>query len=266
MDLGSPFYIGMLSLLFAVAAALWLLLRKKSRRIQKAAVLCLMVANTLQHFLKSRLYPQYFGLGFSLYSTAYNVCGAMIILAPAAFLWGSRFWKNSLLFLGSAAGLGAIALPFWYFGMPVSQLGWNYGRFYLCHGLLFLSSFLPLALGLHSPKRREFWQVGFGFLLILCLVTVNNVIFMTIGLYPEGAGKPLYDQLLAINPCMLMGPKGDFGWLEALLKLGTPPVLLGDNPSGHYAPILWYALPVYTGITLLALPVFWGIDKHSAGD
>ena len=266
MDLGSPFYIGMLSLLFAVAAVLWWLLRKKNVKLQRGVILGLMLINTLQHFLKYWLYPQYFGLGFSLYSTAYNVCGALIILSPAVFLWGNRFWKNSLLFIGSAAGLGAIALPFWYFGMPVSRLGWNYGRFYLCHGLLFLSSFLPLALGLHRPKRREFWQVGLGFLLILCFVTVNNVIFMTIGLYPEGVGKPLYDQLLAINPCMLMAPKGEFGWLEALLKLGAPPVLLGDNPSGHYAPILWYALPVYAGITLASLPVFWGVDKLSAGD
>lgn len=261
MELGSPFYLAMLFLLLAVTAVLWLLLRKKSSRVRQMTIFVLMIVNALQHFFKPWLYPQYFGTGFSLYCTAYNVCAALIISAPAVFMWGSRFLKNSLLFLGSAAGFGAIAVPFWYFGTPVSQLGWNYGRFYLCHALLFLSCFLPLALGLHRPRRREFWQVGLGFILILCLVTVNNVIFMTVGLFPEGSGKTLYDQLLSINPCMLMGPKEGFEWLTNILQIFSPSVLLGNNPSGRYVPILWYAFPVYLGISLMSYALF-AIIEH----
>ena len=50
--------------------------------------------------------------------------------------------------MGSVAGIAAIALPVWYIGMDVSELGWDYARFYICHALLFITSVLPLLLGL----------------------------------------------------------------------------------------------------------------------
>ena len=79
---------------------------------------------------------------------------------------------------------------------------------------------------------------------------------MTIGLYPEGIGVSLYDQLLQINPCMMMAPKGKITWLVGILKTGSPSAFLGNNPNGRYAPILWYALPVYLGISIAAFAVF----------
>ena len=256
MYFGSLFHLGSVVLVLAVTAAIWLTLRRKSVKVQKTVILCLTVLNTLQHFLKSWIYPQYFGTGFTIYSTAYNVCAALIISAPFIFLWGNRFLKNCLYFIGLPAGIGTILFPFWFFGTPVGELGWHYFRFYLCHALLFITCMLPLILGLYKPRYQEFWQVGLGFLLTLCIVLFNNVIFMTVGLYPEGIGSSLYDQLLRINPCMMMAPKGEFKWLDSILKLAAPSVFLGNNPSGCYAPILWYALPVYLGISMGTFGVF----------
>lgn len=256
MYFGSLFHLGTVFLVLLATVALWWWLRKKNVRIQKTVILCLMMLNTLQHFLKSLIYPQYFGTGFTLYSTAYNVCAVLIISAPVIFLWGNRFWKNFLYFIGLPAGIGTILFPFWFFGTPVRELGWHYFRFYLCHALLLITCVLPLLLGLHKPKYQEFWQVGLGFLLTLCAILLNNVIFMSVGLYPEGIGASLYDQLLQINPCMMMAPKGEFTWLEEILKTGSPSVFLGNNPNGRYAPILWYALPVYLGISFAAFGVF----------
>lgn len=256
MYFGSVFHLGSVALVLAVTAALWLILRKTNIKIQIITILCLMAINVLQHFLKFLLYPQYRGLGFTLYSTAYNVCACLIIASPFVFLWGNHFLKNTVLFIGLSAGIGAVAAPFWFFGTPVRELEWQYYRFYLCHGLLFITSMLPLLLGLHQPRHQDFWQVGLGFILILCVVLINNVIFMTIGLYPEGIGVSLYDQLLQINPCMMMAPKGKITWLVGILKTGSPSAFLGNNPNGRYAPILWYALPVYLGISIAAFAVF----------
>lgn len=260
MYFGSVFHLGSVVLVLAVTAALWLILRKTNIKTQVITILFLMVINVLQHFLKFILYPQYRGLGFTLYSTAYNVCACLIIASPFVFLWGNRFLKNTVFFIGLAAGIGAVAAPFWFFGTPVRELGWQYFRFYLCHGLLFITSILPLLLGLHQPRRQDFWQVGLGFLLILCVVLLNNVIFMTVGLYPEGDGQTLYEQLVSINPCMMMEPKENMAWLNRILELFSPPFFLGQNPYGRYAPILWYAMPVYLGISLAAYVLFSLLD------
>ena len=263
MYFGSPLYLASILLLVSVTAILWVVLRKRSRRTQQTVVLVLLVVNTLQHLLKSWIYPQYFGMGFTLLSTAYNVCAVLIMAAPFVLLWGNRFLKNFLFFIGSAAGVGAIAMPYWYFGVPVQELGWRYFRFYLCHALLFVSCLLPLLLGLHKPSYREFWQVGLGFLLTLCIILVNNVIFMSIGLWPDENSVPLYEQLLSINPCMMMGPKKDLEWLVNIIKPFSPDVFLGDNPAGRYAPILWYAVPVYVGISVLTFVLFALIDRKA---
>lgn len=263
MYFGSLFHIGSVLLVLAAAIILWLVLKDKSHKIQKITIIVIMTVNTLQHLLKFLIYPQYFGMGFTLYSTAYNVCAVLILSAPLIFLQGSRFLKNFLYFAGLTAGIGAVLYPFWFFGTPVQELGWNYFRFYLCHGILFVSCILPLLLGFHRPKYQEFWQIGLGFLLTLCVIIVNNVIFMSIGLYPEGAGMPLYEQLLKVNPCMMMAPKDDFRVLNRILERFSPSVFLGQNPSGRYAPILWYALPVYAGISMIGFLLFAVIDRKA---
>lgn len=255
MYFGSPFYILMLVLLVGTTAGGYYFLRFRSVVFQCEGIFAFMVINTLQHFFKFLIYPPYYGMGFTLYSTAYNMCSVLIILSPLALLSGSRFLKNFVFFVGAAAGLGAISFPFWFFGMPVKELGWEYIRFYICHALLFLTSVLPLLLGIHKPMRWECWQIGTGFILALCLILVNNAVFMSMGLFP-GNSSDLYTQLLSVNPCMLMGPKEGFEWLTELLQVFSPSVLLGNNPAGHYAPILWYALPVFVGISLIAYVLF----------
>lgn len=263
MYFGSPLHVCSVSLVFGITAAFWLLLKRKRKKVQKTVIMLMMVLNTLQHFFKFLIYPQYFGMGFTIYSTAYNVCAVLIISAPMIFLWGNRFLKNFLYFVGVTAGIGAIIFPYWFFGTPSDELGWNYFRFYFCHGLLFVSCVLPLLLGFHKPKYKEFYQVGLGYLLTLCVILVNNVIFMSVGLYPDGVGSPLYDQLLRVNPCMMMAPKSDFGWINPMLKICSLPVFLGNNPAGRYAPILWYALPVYLGISLASFILFAVLDRRA---
>lgn len=260
MQYGSPFYIATLLFLLAVTGAIYFWLYKKNTRIQKCVILAVMTVNVLQHFLKPILYAEYQGTGFNSLISAYNMCSVLIISSPIILLWGNRFFKNFLFFVGTAAGIGAIAVPFWYIGKPLSQLGWDYGRFYLCHALLFISSILPLLLGLHRPSYREFWQVGLGFLLALGIVLVNDVIFMSMGLFSGVTGNNIYESLLKVNPCWIMGPPPELPWLQNIADILTPKVFLGVNPAGHFAPILWYAIPLYAAISLASLGLFALLD------
>lgn len=264
MALGSPFYFAMLWLLIIITGLLFLMIRKHCEGFQRKVILLLMIVNFIQHFLKFWIYPPYYKMGFTIYSTAYNMCSVLILFGPAIFMLNKRFLNNFLFFVGSVAGFGAIVYPFWFFGKTVDALGWEYIRFYICHALLFVTSVLPLLLGLHKPRKQEFWHVGAGFLLALCVIVINDAIFMSIGLFPGGQGKDLYSQMLISNPCMLMGPKEGFTWISNMMQTLSFPVFLGQNPSGRYAPILWYALPVFLGISLGAIALFALIDRESA--
>lgn len=268
MHYGSPFYILSIVSLLVITALVWFILKKQSTRTQKTVLFILMLLNALQHFFKFIIYPQYYGTGVSYISTAYNMCAVLIISSPAVLLLKSRFLKNCVFYIGAVAGLGAIAMPVWFIGLPVSQLGWEYVRFYICHGLLFISSILVILLNIHRASYKAFWQIGLGFLLGLCIILVNDVIFMTVGLFPGVSAENLYESLVRTNPCMMMGPQEGFGWVADIVKYFSPSFFMGNNPAGKYAPILWYAIPAYLGICLISFSVFavsdWKNLHHDA--
>lgn len=258
---GSPFYILSLVLLAILAGTTYFILHNRSLRAQKWTILAIMLLNLFQHLFKSVIYPQYAGQGFTSISSAYNMCAVLIIFSPVAFLMKSRFLKNFIYAVGMVAGIAAIAVPVWYIGDPISTLGWDYFRFYICHAGLFVTSLLPLLLGLHKPSYKEFWQVGLVFLLALCLILLNDMVFMSLGLYAGADIHDFYGSMLRINPCGLMGPPKNLPWVVKIVRFFSPSVLMGNNPAGLYVPILWYAIPLYLGISIVAFMMFSFIDR-----
>ena len=258
---GCPLYIGSLILLPVIAAACWAFLRKRSEKTRLWVVLGLMVINLFQHFFKTFLYPHYADIGVNHLFSAYNMCATLIILAPFAMLSKNSFLKNFVFFTGTVAGFAAIAVPYWFIGEPLSELGWEYFRFYFCHGLLFVSSLMPLLLGLHRPRFRDFWQVSIGFFMGLLIILVNDFLCLSMGLYPGRDVHDFYKLMAASNPCGMMGPKGP-GWILDIVKLFSPAFFLGNNPAGLYVPILWYAIPLFLGLNLIACPLFAVIDRE----
>jgi uncharacterized membrane protein YwaF len=254
MYYGSPFYIASLAMLPILAGLIYAVLCRRGKKTQYAVVLILMILNTAQHFLKPLIYPQYWGTGFSSIVSAYNMCAVLIISSPFVLLWGGKFFKNFVFFVGSVAGIAAVALPFWYIGMDVSELGWGYARFYICHALLFITSLQPLLLGLHRPRWHEFWQVGLGFFLALGIILINDVIFIRLGLYPGTDAADLYGSLLKMNPCGVMAPPAGLPWLEGIVRIFTPDIFWG-------IPFLWYAIALYLGVSLIALVLFLLADR-----
>lgn len=267
MEYGSGIYMISVGGLLLLAVGAWAVLRRCTDKVQRIAVFSVMLLNVLQHFLKPFLYPQYAGQGFSYNMTAYNLCALLIILSPVAYLWKNRFLRNFVLMVGAVAGLSAIVFPVWFIGRPVWSLQWHYGRFYICHALLFLSSVLPLALGHHRPSYKEFWQVGLAFLLGLCVILINDVLLICAGIYPKIGTMGMYELLLETNTCLMMGPPKGLPWLTDIIGIFSPSFFMGNNPAGQYVPILWYAIPLYLGITVTALLVFSAMDhKNLAAD
>lgn len=264
MRIGSPIYILTLFGLVGLTAGVYFLFRKKSTKIQNIVLWFMMVVNVAQHLFKALIYPHHIKDGFTIVSTAYNVCAVLILFMPLAFALKSRFLKNFFFFVGAVAGLGAIAYPVWFLDQP--SLGWEYLRFYVCHAFLFLTAILPLLWGRHRPAFRECWQIGVAFLAVLCLILLNNVIFTLLG-YNFGADfhygpATLYEGLLQHNACALMAPPAGMPWLGDVASFFTLPAFAGHNPTGLYAPILWYAIPVYLGCTAGAALLFGLLRKY----
>lgn len=261
MYIGSPFYLGSLTLLIGILWLLWIILRRCRVKNQHRVVLALMAANLIQHLLKPLIYPQYFGMGFNSLSSAYNVCACLIFISPVVYLRGNKMLRNFTYFGGAFAGLTAVAVPVWYLGMDVSCLGWDYARFYICHGLLFVSSALPLMLGHHKLSWQDFWQVGVVFFGVLVTILLNDVIFISAGLFPGTDPGNLYESLVHLNPFSIMGPPEGYAWLGDVAAVFTPDFFLGANPAGCYVPILWYAIPLYLLMSGVSFCFFAVMDR-----
>ena len=265
MFYGSLLYILSICVALAVMAGLFFLLRRRSVKTQKIVVFSLMLINILQHLFKSFIYPQYAGDGFTMVNTAYNMCALLILLSPFVYFSRSNFWKDFTFYVGTVAGLIAIAVPIWFIGKDITELGFEYIRFYFCHILLFLSSGLTLLLGHHRPSYRCFPKIGIAFLLSLLIILLNDALCVILGLASGHEPHDLYNTLRALNPCWSMGPpaNGSFAPVVSLIHALSPAFLCGKNATGLYAPILWYAIPLYIGITLVAFPVCVLTDRKN---
>jgi hypothetical protein len=61
----------------------------------------------------------------------------------------------------------------------------------------------------------------------------------------------------------MMGPPAAQSHIVKVVRFFTPPVFLGKNPSGNFAPILWYAVPLYLAISIGAMLLFFAVDRKN---
>lgn len=257
-SIGHLFYIFLLS---SIAAGLYFLLSKKSEKSKKYTVLSIMLLNVFQHLFKSLIYPQYEGFGFNALNTAYNMCALLILLSPIAFFVKWQPLRNFVFYAGTFAGFIAVLVPYWHIGEYAFTP--NVIRFFICHALLFTSSLLMLLLGLHKPSYKCFSYLGLGFLLGVCVVIVNDVIALLLGIYVGFDGWTVSDALRELNPCWAFGVPEGFSLVVSIAKFFLPNTFVGENPSGSFVPVIWYAVPVYLALTLLALPVCVLFDRRA---
>ncbi len=257
---GSAAYFIYIAAALVFCAAIYIILRGKSQKMQKYVILGMMLINVSQHLLKSFIYPQYAGLGFSAFNTAYNMCAALILISPIALIFKFRTLRDFVFYAGSVAGIIAIVIPYWHIG--ADALNPEAVRSFICHALLFSTSLLPLLLGLHKPSYRCFYKIGLCFILFLGIITFNDFLCIVIGIYPGLENMPPLDALYLANPVWAFGPPDNFSFVKDIAKIFSPNVWLGGS-SGRCLPILWYAIPVYLFITAAAFCVCSAVDRKN---
>lgn len=258
---GSPAHLVYIAATLLICALLFILLRRKSRKIQKYVILGIMLANVFQHIFKAFIYPQYTGHGFSALNTAYNMCAALILISPLVLLSKLNFLRDFVFYVGSVAGIIAILIPYWNIGNGAFDL--EFVRSFICHTLLFVSSLLPLLLGLHKPTYKCFYKIGICFIATVALIVLNDAVCVLLGIYPGVEGMPLREALYTVNPVWAFGPPESFSWVIAIARFFSPDVWVGENAAGICFPILWYAVPMYVIITAVALPVCALVDRKN---
>lgn len=263
MHIGSPVYIFSLLLPCLLLFAGWLILRNQSQKVQKIVILSLAALNVFQHLFKSIIYPQHFGQGFTINSTAYNLCACLILLTPIAICVKSKGLKTFCMCAGLCGGLLALVYPVWFLGVEVSELGWEYNRFFICHCVLFLTSGLYLVLGLHKISYLDFWKMGLYLLLVLCVILLNDIICIVGGLFPGWSADKLYKAIASHNPFSLMGPRPGYDSITSVIIALSPSIFTGNNPANTYIPILWYAIPLYLVTSTGTFLAFILVDRKN---
>jgi len=256
MKLFNHTYFLMVLISVGILIGLYFIFKNKSERSKKLLVLLLMLLNVFQHLFKSIVWPHLYGTGFNRSNTLYNMCALLICLSPISFFIKSNSLKTANYLIGSIAGFGAICFPYWFWNSSIFT--WDFLRFYTCHLLLFLSSFLSLLFKIAEIKFKDFYKIGLYYLLFCFIMLFNNLCWAIInsGLNPSLIFVTLYSD----NACYIMSPPKNLDWLVNIVEALSPSIFLG-NDKRYYVPILWSAIPVYIFITLLSLIVITIITK-----
>ncbi len=250
LDFLSPAYFICLLLAAAFIVAMYFLLRKAPMKIKKMTLLLLMLVNIFQHLGKGMVWPHLFGTGFGHINTAYNVCAFLILLSPFALFSKNSALKDFMTYVGTIGPSLAIIVPYWFQGQNVFT--WEAARFYFCHNLLIATSILPALLGMSKPNYKNFWKISLLFFLMLILIVFNDIVCVSLGWLGNGT-ETLFEALYSANPCMVMHPAlpNGFGFVLDLIRAFTPAAFWGSAEK-PFVPLLWYAIPVFLAIALLA--------------
>lgn len=249
LEYGSIGYI--LSIVIAVVLLIitFLLLKRKSDKTKKIVIFFLIMVNFIQHIFKAWVwYPIYHGEIDILNSSLCNICAANIFLSPFIFFSKNKPAKDALFYFGTLGGIGSIITPFYFEGLDI--FSWDYLRFYSCHTLVFITSALPIMLGLHTIKFKRFWQLGISFIILELIVFTDNIFIYA--LENKVSLKESYDIFYNLNPLWVCHPPLDNDALGRIFVKFDMNYFI-YNPDKKYIPILYSSYIVYPLITLMAI-------------
>lgn len=251
IDYGSVAYFIPIIITAAAAFGLFFAFRRRTERTKKLVIFILMAVNILQHLLKQFVWPHYWGREYpELMNGAYNMCATLILIGPFVLISKSGAFKQFLCYVGTAAGLLTMFVPYWYIGKTMWQ--WDVLRYYFCHGLLTVTSVLPAMWGIYKFNWRDFYKFPFIFFALLILIAFNQLVFYALGII--GEGQNFFAVLYVNNPCWMMHPNDNFSFLIPVIDFFTPDIFFADEAAGRpYTPILWYAIPMFLLFCVLGI-------------
>lgn len=267
-------YIAMNVFLFALSIITVLFARKVKPEYVDKFIIILLFVNFALHFLKIFL-PSYFtDLPYSIKKISPdNICAVSVIFFPFMYLWGGKYFKDYMVYLGIISGFGVYLIPSSYNGFVINDVESlvEIARFYFCHMPLVIAPLAMISSGLHRLNHRRAFITPLLFLGVLTLVGLNEV-FLKISGIINATWQDVFSNNYR-NGAMVFGPMsvlderlGGFYWLILPFFKYTWP----GTQSVYYVPVLWLALPafIFMGSGFFLISLFWSrreayLDYHT---
>lgn len=191
IQFGNFFHIIPIILLFAALIVSTILCRRFGKKFSKRLILILLWGNFCLHFLK-QLLPGYINDQPYMvsHSSFENLCATLIILAPFIFMFGNKYFKDYLFYIGVISGLGPYLFPSGIMNISLAD-GENLVeiiRFYTAHMPLVICGFLMVDQGFHKLNYHRLWAIPFILMLVDTIVLLNSMFLWATGAWTRFYG------------------------------------------------------------------------------
>ena len=272
IQIGNFYYFLFLALLVGISVFSVMLCNRLGKVFAKRYITIILWVNFALHFLK-QLLPIYFskwpsGLTDSLFP---NLCATLIVLSPFIFLFGGKYLKDYMFYIGVLSGVLVYLVPTGAMREDVTGLDYAFetARFYLCHWPLVVAGLLMVQQGFHKLDWKRLWSIPLVFAGILTIISVSQILFgpiMKLDGYPhdwvgaDGVFNRINLHAAMSNQSMQFGPQagvdGLFGWAYPYLIPGLMTYRIDGEI--YFTPIIWIIPFLYLGTViigpLMALP------------
>ncbi len=272
------YFIAIIALVLGTAGCLFLC-RKLGKKFAFSFIVVLLFANFALHFVK-QFFPLYMKNWPQKWtdSAIPNLCALFVVVSPFIFLWGNKYLKDYLYYIGIASGVLVYFVPTGAVieGYPHGFADPNYvieiTRFYFCHFVIIAAPILMVDNGFHKLDYHRLWAVPISFTAALAIVALDGILFgpiLKVPGYPhdwvgaDGILNRLGTHTGVANQSMTFGPQpntdGALGWLHPYL-IPYLQIYYVDG-ARYFTPVVWLFIPFCLGTAILgplaALPYEW---------
>ncbi len=263
ITLGNGFYFMYIAFAIIFILVLWLILRKKDKKVVRIVLLVILFLNFALHFVKQAFVPYINNQPSALSrSTLQNICAVSTVFCPFIYLIKKQnVLHDYMFFICMCGGLGGLFLP----TEALNQMPFTFDvfRFYFCHVGMLTVVLLAAILGVYRPRLKFFWVIPLFFLLQEGIIAANECFLIQVGLV-----KCDYSALLDRgfrNSSFVFGIRPEFDAVKFMFDPLVPEFFKTDafhinNGKPFYFPVLWlivpalvYLIPIYI---ILSCP-FW---------
>lgn len=219
-------------------------LRNKSDKFRYRFILIMTFIGFSLHFIKQFFEPYRSDFPYSLKkSTFENICAVSTLIFPFIFMSKSKALKDYMGIIGMLSGCAAVFFPTEV--LDKNPFTFDGIRFYICHLIIFLAPYLMVRYHLHELSYKRLIHVPVGFLIVLGVIVVNEVILMGTNLVEPDIEK-LFDPNYR-NSSLIFGISDNLKPAGFLLD-SLCPKIFKYNPITHekqYWPLVWIVIPVF---------------------
>lgn len=250
----------------AIFFALLFVLRKANKKVIFWTLFGLLAFNFCLHFLKLAFPPYRDGLPGTIRKVTFeNICAISSLIFPFLYLSKKDTARDYMFYLGTVSGILACFVP--TEALNKSPFIFDTIRFYICHIILWVAPLLMVILGEHKLNYHRILRAPTVFLAVECIILVNEVILMGLGLV-DGTLENLLSADYR-NNSFVFGVTPDFEAVSGIVLIFVPKFLTVHPLTGDamYWPILWMIIPVYVYFTIVffLMSLYWE-HKHVKSD